>query len=388
MKRPLHALRQVWVAGSLFAFLLLSAVATGQDPSFSQFYANRIYLNPAFTGLENGIALGASSRLQWLAVDQGFRTYLASVEAPLPLLGLGIGLQVLHNAEGLAALNTNQASLSLSYTIPGEKHNIHFGFQGSLVQKSIDWDALVFTDQLDPAQGIVNPTAIAPVLDRVTYGDFNFGVVWRHDSGRKAGRRGFREVRSHLGLNFNHLPYLVSRSARGNDSFLNLETRVAPRTTFHGGMIIPMRLFANGSRFLAISPNFKVDLQGYEFLNLQENLVVTTLGCYGLISNFYLGLLYQNRFWAPNPIHTDAFILTAGLSANTTGRSDSPPNLLIGLSADINTQGVGPTAGSVIEANIRYLFQTDLRAEGKLRGRGKLSLNGNRSRVLDCKSFF
>ena len=67
----------------LGAIIFSSTLCFGQDPSFSQFYANRIYLNPAFTGIENGISFAGTSRNQWSKVDQGFKTYIASVEFQL-----------------------------------------------------------------------------------------------------------------------------------------------------------------------------------------------------------------------------------------------------------------------------------------------------------------
>ncbi|MCB0634515.1 MAG: type IX secretion system membrane protein PorP/SprF, partial [Lewinella sp.] len=66
MSHPLNAMRFLaWlvITCSLCGLVELKA----QDPSFSQFYANRVYLNPAFVGLESGITLSATSRMQWLA---------------------------------------------------------------------------------------------------------------------------------------------------------------------------------------------------------------------------------------------------------------------------------------------------------------------------------
>lgn len=131
-----------------------------QDPSFSQFYANRIYLNPAFAGLESGITLSGVSRIQWVNADRGFKTFGASVETQLPYVGLGLGFHVMSNTEGIANLKSNQAGVVFSYTIPGEKSNIHFGMEGRLVQKSLDWDRLVFSDQLDPIYGVVQGSSV------------------------------------------------------------------------------------------------------------------------------------------------------------------------------------------------------------------------------------
>ncbi|MCB0582482.1 MAG: PorP/SprF family type IX secretion system membrane protein [Phaeodactylibacter sp.] len=372
------------VAYVALTLLLLPFSGFSQDPSFSQFYANRIYLNPAFAGMEPGIGISGVARMQWARVDKGFRTYGFSADAQLPVARLGVGLHLLRDTEGIGNLTINQAGLVLSYTIPGPKDNIHFGMEGRLVQKSLDWSRLVFSDQLDPVYGVVSASSVTPALDRVFHGDFDFGIVWRHEGSLRMGGRSLHNVRSHLGLSFHHLPYLISRSARGNDSFLNLESRLAPRTTFHGGIIIPMTVLQGTGMDIAISPNFKFDMQGYRFMSFRENMTVGTVGLYGLVSNFYLGLLYQNRAYLPNALHTDAFILTIGGYTNPQGRGrQQQPSFFFGVSADINSTGLGPAAGSVFEFTFRYRFLPAASADGRLRGP-----NRRKNRFLDCRHFF
>lgn len=355
-----------------------------QDPSFSQFYANRLYLNPAFAGLESGITFSGVSRIQWVNADKGFKTFGASLETQMPYVGLGLGFHVMSNTEGIANLQSNQAGVVLSYTIPGDKNNIHFGMEGRMVQKSLDWDRLIFSDQLDAIYGVVQGSSVLPVLDKVTYGDFDFGVVWRRVSDWGNGKKRLRDVRSQFGVSFHHLPQLVSQSAKGNDSFLNRENGIAPRTTFHGGLIIPMKIFQGSGLDVSFSPNFKVDMQGYKWLNFKENITVSTVGMYGLVNSFYVGLLYQNRFFAPNATHTDAYILTIGGYAMNSGRSkNGDPRLFFGASVDVNTTGVGPIAGSVFEMTFRYRFLPDINI-----GSRKNSRSRSGKKILDCKDFF
>lgn len=355
-----------------------------QDPSFSQFYANRVYLNPAFVGLESGITFSATSRMQWLQTDGGFRTNNFTVETQLPYARLGLGLHLLSDTEGIANLRTRMAGAVMSYTIPGKNSNLHFGFEARMVQKDIDWDKLVFSDQLDPMDGLVSESSVIPAVEKVTYGDLDFGMVWRRVGDWKFGKKKWRDVRSQFGISLHHLPHLINKSAQGNDSFLNRENRIAPRVTFHGGLIIPIRSFTGTSLDVAVSPNFKLDMQGYKFLNSKENITVGTLGMYTLINNYYLGLLYQNRQFAPNAVHTDAFILTlGGYTATSRSSSGDDPRLFFGLSVDVNSTGVGPMAGSVFEATIRYRL-VPAGAWGSTRRKSSRSSK----RILDCKSFF
>lgn len=380
-----HALRS-W--GSLACLCLvlttsLTSIVNAQDPSFSQFYANRIYLNPAFTGLDGGMAANAAARLQWVGIDHGFRTYAVTAETQLPMVRLGLGLNLLRNEEAIGSLTTNKIGLALSYTIPGKNNNVHFGFETQVVQKSLDWDKLIFSDELDPVYGLMYPSSAVPVLDRITFGDVSFGVVWRHISDKKVGRNGMRRIRSHLGMSFHHLPYLFSQSSEGNDSFLNLDGRVAPRTTIHGGMIIPITFLSGVGQNISLSPNFKLDMQGYKFMNFKENLTVGTVGLYGMMGSVFLGAFYQNKYWAPSAFHTDAFIMTVGGYVNPVSqRSGNAPKLMVGFSVDLNNTGVGPAAGSVYELNLRYQFSTNIRGSAKNGG------SRSAKRILDCKDFF
>jgi len=228
---------------TLLTIFLLGCIqlCMAQDPSFSQFYASRIYLNPAFTGIENGISFSGASRMQWVNVDEGFKTYIASVEIQEPYLRSGFGLSLFHNTEGLMQLNTNGVSLSYAYHIPLDKHNIHIGFQGHWVQKSVDWNKITFSDQLDPVFGDINPTTAVPLLDRISYTDFDFGILWRFQKNMKIGKLLSRDTRTSIGLSIHHLPYLFIKNA-GNESFQNLDTQTSPRLTLHAGTVIPLGL--------------------------------------------------------------------------------------------------------------------------------------------------
>nr|MBX2872249.1 PorP/SprF family type IX secretion system membrane protein [Saprospiraceae bacterium] len=343
-----------------------------------------VYLNPAFVGLESGITVSATSRMQWLQTDRGFRTSNFTVETQLPHARLGLGVHVLSDTEGIASLRTRMAGAVLSYTIPGKTSNLHFGFEARMVQKDIDWDKLVFTDQLDPMDGLVNPSSVIPAVEKISYGDLDFGIVWRRVGDMRFGKTRWKDVRSQLGVSIHHLPHLISKSAQGNDSFLNRETRIAPRVTFHGGLIIPLSTVRSSGFSLAVSPNFKLDMQGYKFLNSKENITVGTFGMYTLINNYYLGLLYQNRQFVPNTLHTNAYILTfGGYTSTTRGSSGDDPRLFFGISVDVNTTGVGPMAGSVFEATIRYRIVPETGWGATRKRTGKSS-----KRILDCKSFF
>ena len=55
---------KIW--GTLFAIVLLSEIKIfAQDPIFTQFYSNPVYLNPAFTGSNKCPRIVSNYRNQW-----------------------------------------------------------------------------------------------------------------------------------------------------------------------------------------------------------------------------------------------------------------------------------------------------------------------------------
>ena len=364
---------------ALCAIIFSSTFCNGQDPSFSQFYANRIYLNPAFTGIEQGISFAAVSRTQWAKVDEGFRTYTASAEFQKPFLRSGFGLNIYYDTEGIMNFNTTSIAFSYAYMIPLNNHNLHIGLKGSWIQKSVDWSKIVFSDELDPVFGAINPTTAVPFLDKTTYTDFDVGILWRFENDVKIGKNLFRDTRTSIGLSIHHLPYLFLKNT-GNESFQNLNTQTSPRITFHAGMVLPLLYFNGKKKKLAISPNLKYDLQGESSFSRGKGLQVFTYGVYVLYEGIYFGVYYQNKNPFPQPRNTNALIFAAGAYINTGNKEQQ--QFFIGFSYDANTTGVGPRAGGVYEIALRWT----MRPTASILGNNKKRKSSKR--LLDCYDFF
>ena len=62
------------------AITLTCMKLNAQDPKFSQFYANPIYLNPAFAGTNVCGRLHLNIRDQWPAIQGAYAAYSASYD--------------------------------------------------------------------------------------------------------------------------------------------------------------------------------------------------------------------------------------------------------------------------------------------------------------------
>ena len=136
-------------------------LAKAQDPLFSQFYATPMVMNPAFAGTTYAPRLSATYRNQWPThSDNGtaYATYAASYEQFIPTVNSGIGIMVLTDAAGEGLLKTTNFSANYAYRIAfNDDFNVRLGINAGFKQSNINWDKLVFLDQLNPITGAVDP---------------------------------------------------------------------------------------------------------------------------------------------------------------------------------------------------------------------------------------
>jgi len=165
-----------FVLKNSFFFCLLWALNTSaQDPQFSQFYANPIYLNPAYTGSIYSHRAVANYRNQWLGISSAYSQYAASYDYNAYKLKSGFGMQFLHDVAGTSLFKTTSVVGSYAYRTELNKFiELGVGFAMSLNFKRIDFDRLVFNDQLFTSSSTSQEqTAYFPK----NYLDFNSGVL-------------------------------------------------------------------------------------------------------------------------------------------------------------------------------------------------------------------
>lgn len=136
-------------AALLFFFCPLQA----QDPVFSQFYAAPLQLNPAFAGTTYAPRISMIYRNQWSAFEGGYQTYAVSYEQAVEKLNSGFGVSVMtDNAADI--YKTNRFTAVYGYRLKmNDNWAVKFGVEGGLIQTNLDWDQLIFGDQLDEISG-------------------------------------------------------------------------------------------------------------------------------------------------------------------------------------------------------------------------------------------
>lgn len=272
----------------LAATLMLSATAGAQDIGFSQFYANPLYLNPAFAGSAVAPRISLTYRAQWPGLVSAFTTVSASYDQYFPDLHGGIGVQVLTDRVGdHGALSTNMVSAMYAFRFQVSRDiYVSAALQASLVNTNLRWDDyLRFPDQIDREMGFSYATsATRPDKTSKWTPDFNAGVL-------------VNSSKWYAGVAVSHL-------TQPNVAFYS-EDPVPMKITVHGGGLINVaeesrRQSSLGLGTPIISPNIVYQYQGgFHYFN------------YGLYLDwmpFLVGVWFRNGVE-----NADAFIFQVGI---------------------------------------------------------------------------
>ena len=77
---------------ALSALVFTTETASAQDPAFSQFYANPLYLNPAFAGTNICPRVNLNYRDQWPGIGRTYVTTSVSWDKHIQAIGGGLGI--------------------------------------------------------------------------------------------------------------------------------------------------------------------------------------------------------------------------------------------------------------------------------------------------------
>lgn len=106
-------MKHIWLVG----LFLLGGMVSAQDPHFTQFYANALYLAPSFAGATEQHRISGSFRDQWptSGVKNTFVTYTASYDHCFSAFNSGIGILFMNDVAGTGGLKTMNFGLQYSY---------------------------------------------------------------------------------------------------------------------------------------------------------------------------------------------------------------------------------------------------------------------------------
>jgi len=304
------------------AVFLLSILGTAfaQDPEFSQFYANPLYLNPALTGATVCPRITGNYRNQWPGIGNAYNTYSFSYDMYVGILHGGLGLLVTADRAGKGSLNTTTIGLSYAYKFNiTEKLDASLAVRGSYYQRRLVWENFVFEDQIGPRGEIIGPTSEKPPDNpSVATVDFSAGMFLDYN-GMVYG-----------GFAVDHLTQPKNGFYNDNTSYLYL------KYTAHAGTVINLKkgLNSDEDKEFSISPNVLYQQQGgFHQLNIGTYLTIDPLVC---------GLWFRHNFENP-----DALVVMAGIHYK---------NLRVGYSYDLSVSRLFSVSGGAHEVSASWQF--------------------------------
>ena len=320
------------------AFTMFQSVALlrAQDPVFSQFYASPMQINPAFTGNTYNPFISLQYRNQWPAL-KAYVTYAASYDQTLPDLNIGTGLLLMADNAGNGIFKTNQVSGFFSYDLNlGNDVHTKIGVDAGYIQTRLNWDKLIFLDQLDPRYGTTDASGNQnlsgePRPDNLTKGvlDIGAGVLVYNPT-------------YFAGLSFKHLTSPdASLLSKNNNLFVGLPTRI----TAHAGA--QYRLDNSRAGGLFVSPNIMFVKQG-EFTQVNG-------GAYFGIDEIFFGGWYRH-----SGKNTDAIIGLVGFQKDI---------FKIGYSYDFTLSQLSGQSGGSHEVSVTINLDNTEGAKRKRRQR-------------------
>lgn len=326
----------------IFSILLvISLVTKSQDPSFSQFYFNQTYFNPAFAGIHGGTNANITYRRQWVNMPSKFETMFFSFDSDISnIRGMGgIGFTAFRDVEGEGFLTTTGGSLQLN-TLITITHNsfLKLGTEIAIYNKTVDWTGYVFGDQLDPIDpNILKPTSFTYPNDQdVIFPDLTFGVLYMFGDGPK---------RNLLKGNWNgKIGFAVHHINKPNQSFLGQNSRLPIKIVSHANMSFALDREAS----MVISPCMVFEWQ--EVAQTEYFGMKTIYGGFNFLwDKFFVGN------WVRFMENRDAYILNIGF----IGGSDAPRSdrFKIYYSYDITISDLnGRDTGGSHEISFAYFF--------------------------------
>lgn len=275
----------------------LGNASWSQDPTFTQFYSNPVYLNPALAGSTGCPRIALNYRNEWPQLTGNYVTYSAAFDTYAKSISGGIGIIALHDQQGQGTIQTSMIGGVYSYNLKvNRKFSLMFGARAAYFQKFLDWDKLTFGDMIDARRGFIYQTGDVP---------------------RGNGRRGFFDASAGFvgfGKGF-YFGGAVHHLNRPDESMILGQSRLPMRFTGHAGADIPIGAKGRYASTTSIMPNII-----YQYQNGFQELSIGTYIKYG---NFTVGAWYRNR---------DAFILCFGITTE---------KFKIGYSYDLTVSKLG-----------------------------------------------
>jgi type IX secretion system PorP/SprF family membrane protein len=310
--------------------LLLMTVAYrvfSQDPQFSQFYSNYLYLAPSFAGLTDKNRISFNYRNQWPAMEHGYKTYSVSFDKYIEKFSSGFGVLAYQDVAGTGRMRTTSLGLQYSFDFSiTETWHARPGLHFNYTERGIDFDRLLWADQITP-DGDLSGSQEHRTLERAGDTDFSTSLL------SYTSKFWFGAAVDHL-LKPNQSLFLYEGDEEN-------QGKIPVKYSVFGGMkfVRPEKLLRPIPTSIQLAFIYKQQAQ-YRQLDL---------GVYWFHSPIVVGVWYRGIPLYKEVFNRDAFTLLLGVK---TG------GINIGYSYDFTISKLITNTGGAHEISISYAFRT------------------------------
>jgi type IX secretion system PorP/SprF family membrane protein len=139
---------------TLLLTLFGSSVFAQQDPLFTQYMFNNLYMTPAYAGVDGVTRFSAIHRSQWLGYQSSFgdggapTTQMVSFNTPVHKLRSGVGGYILNDR--LGPQNNLEVQAMYAYHLGIKESKLSFGLKLGVYSQSIDGGSYRYIQSDDP----------------------------------------------------------------------------------------------------------------------------------------------------------------------------------------------------------------------------------------------
>lgn len=301
--------------------------AAAQDPQFSQFYSNYLYLAPSFAGLTDKNRISFNYRNQWPEIKHAYQTYSVSFDKFVDKFNSGLGVLAYQDIAGTGRMRTTSIGLQYSFDFRlTETWHARPGLHFNYTERGIDFDRLTWSDQITP-DGTQSSSQENRTMESADDIDFSTSLL------TYSSKFWFGMAVDHL-LKPNQSLYLYE----GDEAN---QGKIPIKYSVFGGV-----KFVRPEKLLRPVPT---SIQLAFIYKQQEQYRQLDLGVYWFHSPFVAGVWYRGIPFYKEVFNRDAFTLLLGFK---TG------DLNFGYSYDFTISRLIAKSGGAHEVSVSYVFKT------------------------------
>ena len=343
----------------VFILTWATLVLQAQDVNFSQYFNNPTYFNPAYVGFSTGMKVRLNVRKQWTGLPGEYHSFSFSADIAdrnIPGAG-GIGFIATSNSEGIGMIKSTTVGFIPAVRIQVNRFSIiQFGALISVVTRKIDWENMVFSDQLDPRLGNIGPSSFtSPGDSPVVFPDFSIGGIYQIKSNHLVGT---------FGVAVHHI-------TQPDQSFLQDVSPLPRKWVAHMDFVIDFkrnRGYYDRARNIKINPGI--------LYQSQANMSLFALGLNAYLSNIYFGMWYRDEIFRKTSFTN--LVWLAGINIPFNNNTRMKLMYSFDMNTSRNTNFTGPSH------EISLIFEFD---NARLVNPNKIRTPMRSRNTLECSPF-